>query len=90
MIPVHHEYHSVLDNPNEQLHQNYTTDTNLFLHMSLYLGLLEQLNMDRPSRIKFYYQQLLSKWATPISLIMDMMATFIWEAQRKPNEIICY
>ncbi|WP_100622625.1 DUF1841 family protein [Candidatus Coxiella mudrowiae] len=30
MILVHPEYHSVLDNLSEQLHQNYTTDTNPF------------------------------------------------------------
>lgn len=85
VILVHPEYHSVLDNLSEQLHQNYTTDTNPFLHMSLHLGLLEQLNTDRPSGIKSYYQQLLSKVGDSHKvehLIMDMMATFIWEAQR--------
>lgn len=84
IIGLHPEYHSLLDDPNI-LDKDYRTDNNPFLHMSLHLGLLEQLSTNRPHGIRDIYQQLLQQHRdehTVQHLMMEVMATIMWDAQQ--------
>ena len=85
VILLHPEYHELMDNPATGLDENYRSDNNPFLHLSLHISLNEQLQTNRPEGIKGLYQQLMIK--TPDQhhtqhLIMDIMAELIWSAQQ--------
>jgi hypothetical protein len=84
IIQQHPEYHKVLENP-KSLDQDYTTDNNPFLHMSMHLGLIEQLTTNRPAGIRELYQQVYNKYGNEHQiqhLIMEIMGEVIWDAQQ--------
>ena len=91
VIKLHPEYQNILDDP-DILDKDYRTDNNPFLHMSLHLGLLEQLSTNRPAGIREHYQRLYQHHQDEHQvqhLMMDVMATIMWDAQQNgklPNE----
>ena len=85
VILMHPEYHEILKNREEALRQDYRTDDNPFLHMSLHLGLIEQIQNDRPQGIKTIYQHLCKKYPDHHQvehLMMEVMANVLWDAQQ--------
>lgn len=85
VIRTHNEYESIMDDP-DVLDKDYETDGNPFLHMSLHLGITEQLTTNRPAGIRDIYQSLLKKYDDDHivqHLLMNVMAEVIWEAQTK-------
>ena len=93
VIHMHPEYQTAL-NTSKILDKDYSSDNNPFLHMSLHLGLLEQLNTDRPTGIRNIYQKLFEKFTDEHKvqhIMMDIMAEIIWDAQQQhklPDEAL--
>lgn len=84
IIAMHPEYHALLED-DAQLDKDYRTDNNPYLHMSLHMGLLEQLNTNRPSGIRELYRQLCKQHQdehTAQHLMMEVMGQIMWDAQR--------
>ena len=96
VIRDHPEYHAILANPEEYetfdfpIHNTYD---NPFLHLSSHISLLEQLQLDRPHGLRACYQNLLPIFKDEHVLqhqIMDIIASYLWEAiqhQREINEV---
>jgi uncharacterized protein DUF1841 len=88
VMQMHTEYQPVLDSPQRYLEQAYFPEmgeTNPFLHMSLHLSILEQININQPSGIAQAYAALLRKYGNPHDAqhdLMDCLAETIWRAQR--------
>lgn len=57
-ILVHPEYHALLENPKTFLIQEFASEENPFIHLSLHIALHEQLRMNRPAGIKDIYLRL--------------------------------
>lgn len=87
-IELHPEYHPILNNPNRYLDSDFSPESgveNPFLHLSMHLGLHEQISTNRPAGIQMLYQQLNHK-TTDIHQtehhMMDCLGASLWEAQR--------
>jgi hypothetical protein len=60
-------------------------ETNPFLHMSLHLSVLEQININQPTGIATIFTQLKLKYQDEHAAqhdLMDCLAETIWQAQR--------
>ncbi len=63
IIQQHPEYHHFFNDPTNPIIKNPSDMTaNPFLHISLHLGLHEQLTLDQPKGVKEIYQQLIKKY----------------------------
>jgi len=61
IILQHPEYHALLEKPEIYEQQEFSTEENPFLHMSLHLAMHEQIQTNRPASVAGIYQQLLCK-----------------------------
>lgn len=91
VIREHPEYHTQLQNPDQALAQDYHAEngeTNPFLHMSLHLGLREQVVTDRPSGVQMLYQQLIAQHGVHEAehRMMQCLAESIWLAQQNQTQ----
>ncbi len=91
IIQLHPEYHSQLKK--KYLDKDYENESNPFLHMSMHITLQEQLQIDRPTGIKFLYQKLIMKYQQDVHQLehamIECLAQSLWQAQQKgtePNE----
>ena len=93
IILQHPEYHFILDNSEKYLDQDYFPslgDTNPFLHLSLHLSVLEQVNTNRPAGIQRIYYELIKKYGDNKAAehqIMELIAQNLWEAQQSGKMI---
>ena len=81
---LHPEYHAVLDNP-ENHHAKDFDSSNPFLHMSLHLGIREQVATNRPAGIREVYLDLAEKYQdihVSEHHMMEYLAAVLWEAQK--------
>ena len=89
ILLLHPEYHPLLDQPEKNLHRDYTPEAgaeNPFLHLSLHLAVAEQLSIDQPPGITRLYRQLLARCANEheaLHHLLECLGETIWEAQRK-------
>ena len=87
VIGQHPEYQSLLSDP-DSLDRDWSIDhgeTNPFLHMSMHLGLIEQIQTDRPAGIRSLYQQLgmaLGDRHQADHRMMECLGAALWQAQR--------
>jgi hypothetical protein len=65
VILQHPEYHSMLQQRDQFMHQEFELEENPFFHMSLHIAVREQLHMNRPEGIRDAYQHLLTRYETP-------------------------
>ena len=92
VMNMHGEYHAVLNQPEKYRSQAYYPEmgeTNPFLHMSLHLSILEQVQINQPIGIARYYQALLNKHQDAMLAqhdLMDCLAETIWQAQRSNSQ----
>jgi len=83
VIKEHPEYHDFV----LQMDKDFLPElgqTNPFLHMSLHLGLREQLSTNRPAGISQLYQQLIATKGTPHDVehsMIECLAEAMWSAQ---------
>ena len=88
VVERHPEYHRLLENPENTLEKDYTPEmgeSNPFLHLSMHLGLQEQISTNRPTGITGLYRQLTLKCGdahTAEHEMMECLGQMIWEAQR--------
>jgi hypothetical protein len=85
VIEIHPEYHTLFDNPTAIREKNFTTENNPFLHISLHIGLNEQLRCNRPAGIQALFPQFVKKLGdehTAAHHMMGIMAEIIWDAQQ--------
>jgi hypothetical protein len=84
VIALHPEYHSLLENPQTE-EKEYRTDNNPYLHLSLHLGLIEQLSTNRPNGIRDIYQKLYEQHDDEHQaqhMVMEVMGEIMWDAQQ--------
>lgn len=84
-INAHPEYHADFNDRQKVLHADFRTDNNPFLHLSLHHALREQIRLDRPAGITAVYETLCRTRGDCHQvehLMMDVMATLLWEAER--------
>lgn len=87
LIEQHPEYHGLLDDP-DSLDRDWSIDageTNPFLHLSMHLGLIEQLQTDRPAGIRAIHQRLGRTYGDPHRAehrMMECLGAALWQAQR--------
>jgi hypothetical protein len=88
VIKQHPEYHHALSDYDKTIDKDYTPemgDSNPFLHMSMHIGIAEQLMVDQPQGIKSLYQQLCSKLKDSHGvehLIMECLGNIMWQSQQ--------
>lgn len=87
-IAAHPEYEYIFNQPEKYLDYDYLPEMgeqNPFLHLSLHMGLIEQITTDRPAGITQIYHDLCHK-LTDIHLaehkMIDCLAQGIWQMQR--------
>lgn len=91
VVQEHPEYHRLLTSEDE-LHQDFLPEngqTNPFLHMSLHLGIREQVGTDRPAGITQIHHQLTRRYGDvhrAEHAMMDCLAEALWQAQRQQRE----
>ncbi len=86
VIQQHPEYHAFLSAAHPSRQQEFTPETNPFIHMSLHLSLEDQLRTERPAGIQAIYATLLEQHQDPHQvqhLMMRCLADTIWDAQAR-------
>ncbi len=87
-IKQHSEYQTDLANVNAALEKEYSGErgeTNPFLHLSLHLTISEQISIDQPKGITPVCQALMLQLGSEHEaqhVIMEVLATLMWESQR--------
>ena len=95
IIELHPEYHKQITIQN--IDTDYSPETgqiNPFLHISLHLAIIEQVQTDRPWGIKNTYQQLVKKYNNDEHkthhIMIDYLGDELWRSQKNntlPDEI---
>ena len=90
VIAEHPEYHVLLQNEDKALGREYAPEdgeTNPFLHMSLHLGLQEQVVTDRPAGIRAIYQQMIARHGVHEAehQMMQYLIESLWMAQHNES-----
>ena len=85
IIKAHHEYIFIFEDL-DSLNEDYETDQNPFLHMSLHLSVIEQVTTNRPLGIRNVYQKAYRRMGNEHDvqhLFMEIMADIIYESQQQ-------
>ena len=85
IVLLHPEYHEALSHPERFREQDYTDESNPFLHMSLHMALEEQLSIDQPGGIAARFEELLGKKQNRHDALheaLECLAETLWRAQR--------
>ncbi len=95
IIEIHPEYHQLFNQPDKYLDQDFQGEDgtiNPFLHLSMHLGLLEQLSTNRPLGVQQIYQKISEKSKDQHHAqhqMMDCLGFVLWQAQqdnKNPND----
>lgn len=94
LIQDHPEYHTWLQQGDRAVHADFSPDggvANPFLHLSLHLGIREQVATDRPPGIAAIHRQLSQRHGQHDAehRMLEVLAKALWEsqrAQRAPDE----
>lgn len=88
VIEQHPEYHALLENEEQALGREYLPEdgeTNPFMHMSMHIGIHEQLSVNHPKGIIDIYQKLAHQAGDQHAAehqIMECMGEMMWRAQQ--------
>lgn len=85
IILLHPEFQAILENPEQFADEEFRLDENPFFHMSLHLGVREQVATNRPLGIQQVYKRLLLQHQDEHlveHMIMECLAQALWEAQQ--------
>lgn len=89
LILAHPEYHAIFNQPDKYLDKDYLPEqgeSNPFLHLSLHLGIREQIATNRPNGIAVIYENLMSRYQDLHQvehILMECMMAQLFEAQQK-------
>lgn len=87
-IRRHPEYHALIEDVDAALAAEFPPDAgreNPFLHLSLHVSIVEQLQIDQPTGIRDAWQALLARLGDEHEAahrMIDALAETVWEAQR--------
>lgn len=87
IIAAHPEYQSTLEQPEKYLDYDYDASSgepNPFMHLSLHMGLLEQISTNRPAGITEIYYQLCQKLTSAHQAehqMIECLAENLWQMQ---------
>ncbi len=93
VIQMHPEYHIILDSPARYMNQQYFPEmgeTNPFLHLSLHLSVIEQININQPIGITQVYDKLRQQYNDSHLAqhdFLECLAETIWQAQRNSQPL---
>ena len=93
LIQIHPEYHVILDSPSHYMNQQYFPEmgeTNPFLHLSLHLSVIEQININQPIGITQVYDKLRQQYNDSHLAqhdVLECLAETIWQAQRNSQPL---
>jgi hypothetical protein len=98
IVALHPEYHALLESRERNLEADFTPEggqLNPFLHLSLHLGLAEQIAVDRPAGIRAEVERLSTKHGDRHAALHDALECLgetMWEAQRsgRPPDTAAY
>ena len=87
LILQHPEYHTLLENPEKAVAQEFTPEggqMNPFLHLSLHLAIADQISVDQPPGIRALYNTLRQRLDVHKveHTIMECLAETLWQSQR--------
>ena len=88
IIALHPEYHALLEARERYADRDYTPEqgeANPFLHLSLHLGIAEQLATDRPQGIRVEFDRLVKKHGAQHEALHDVLECLgetMWQSQR--------
>ena len=88
IIALHPEYHSVLEARERYVALDYAPEsgqTNPFLHLSLHLGIAEQLATDRPAGVRAEFERLARTRGNQheaLHEVLECLGETMWRAQR--------
>lgn len=88
IINAHPEYHYIFNAPEKYLVYDYCPELgehNPFMHLSLHMGLLEQITTNRPAGIITLYQNLCQQLADSHQAehaMIDCLAQGLWKMQQ--------
>ena len=92
LIEQHPEYHTLLENPDAAVTQEFTPETgqmNPFLHLSLHLAIADQISIDQPQGIRAAYQALRNRLDVHEAehALLECLGEALWRAQREGGGI---
>jgi len=88
IVALHPEYHALLESRERNLDADFTPESgqlNPFLHLSLHLGLAEQIAVDRPAGVRAEIDRLsVARGDRHAALheALECLGETMWEAQR--------
>ena len=91
LILAHPEYHVVFSQAEKYLDKDYLPEqgeSNPFLHLSLHLGMREQISTNRPTGISSIYENLMSRYQDTHHvehMMMECMMQQLFEAQKNQH-----
>lgn len=92
IMTLHPEYHAILEDPQNNQNKDFDA-SNPFLHMSLHLGIREQVSTNRPTGIQDIHKKLSEKYQDvhiAEHKMMEYLAKTLWDAQQSgkmPDEM---
>jgi hypothetical protein len=92
LIEQHPEYHTLLENPDDALTQEFTPESgrmNPFLHLSLHLAIADQISIDQPHGIRAAYDTLRTRLDVHEAehAILECLGETLWNAQRQGGDM---
>lgn len=92
LIEQHPEYHTLLENPDAAVEQEFTPEggqMNPFLHLSLHLAIADQISIDQPPGIRAAYTALRKRMDVHDAehAIMECLGETLWRAQREGGQM---
>lgn len=88
IIALHPEYHPLLEAREQYAERDFLPEegqVNPFLHLSLHLGVAEQLAIDRPAGVRAEYERLARKHDNAHDALHDLLECLgevMWQSQR--------
>ena len=85
VILLHPEFHDFLNSFEKNSSKDFTDESNPFLHLSLHLALLEQLQIDQPAGVAQGFAALLAKTGDRHEALheaIECLAEMVWRAQK--------
>lgn len=89
LILAHPEYHAIFGQADKFIDKDYLPEqgeSNPFLHLSLHLGIREQISTNRPAGMNAIYENLMSRYQDSHHvehILMECMMAQLFEAQQK-------
>jgi hypothetical protein len=88
IVSLHPEYHDLVEHAERHLDREWSPEggtMNPFLHLSLHLGVAEQLAIDQPQGLRAEYERLCTLYGdehAALHAVLECLGEVLWQAQR--------